>query len=481
MRRDLKTLLRLLGAAGCAAGCLASSVPADAATPAATDDLTTYGYGNARLGASPGPGIAVGAVPRLKIAWVKTLGGAIDGQPLVASDVKVGRHTRDLVVVGTGHGTVAAIELKSGKILWRRRVAVRRLDARCQSSPDALFGITSTMVIDKAAGRVYAVDVDNRAWALQLTTGRVVHGWPVGVAGLGNFVWGALALSRGWLYVPTASLCDDTRYYGGVRAVDVARPRHQLKWLTTSGTGEYGGGIWGWGGLSVDDGDGDVFGASGNALPLSHEAAGAAEQIIRLSPRLKVVQHNYPLRPPFRIDDRDFGTAPVLIRARGCGEKAVAINKDGLLYVYDADDISAGPRQSIRVALSTNKTIPLYGMPAYDPATRRLVLTSPSSVPSSGQRAGVQSFVLSPHCVFFPSWQRGFDPPSAGGPPTIAGGVMYIGSGRNGVIRAFRLSDGHQLFAFALNSTIFAAPSIADGTLIVGDWRGRVWAFRRGG
>ena len=478
MRRDLKRFCVLLAVVGCVSGLLTCAGSALAVTSAARDELTTYGYSNARLGSSPGPGIAAGAMSKLKIAWVRTLGGGIDDQPLVVSGVKVGRRVRDLVIVGTGHGTIAAIELPSGKVLWRRRVAERRLDAGRQASPDALFGVTSTMVLDKTAGRVYAVDADNRVWALALTTGRVLKGWPVGVAGPANFIWGALALSRGRLYVPTASLCDDTHYFGGIRAIDVANPRHQLKWFTTGGTNTYGGGIWGWGGLSIDDSDGDVFGASGNALPLSNESAGDGERVIRLSPQLKVLQSNYPLQPPFQISDRDFGTVPVLINVRGCGEKAVAINKDGLMYIYDADDIAAGPRRSIRVAMSTNKTIPLYGMPAFDPVTRRLVLTSPSSVPSNGQRVGVQSFVLSPHCVFFPSWQRPFDPPSAGGPPTIAGGVMYIGSGRNGVIRAFRLSDGHQLFARGLGSTIFAAPSVAENTLLVGDWNGRLWAFR---
>ena len=467
-----------MGLVGCVVVCLALAVPASAGAKASNDDLTTYGYGNARLGTSPGPGIAARTVPRLRIAWVRRVGGAIDGQPLVVGSVRVGSRARNLVLAGTGHGKVAAIDLGNGKVLWQRRLAVRRLNPGCQSSPDALFGVTATMVVDRAAGRVYAVDVDNRVWALQLATGSVVGGWPVTVAGSGDFVWGALALSRRWLYVPTASLCDDTVYHGGVRAVDTANPRHRLQWLTTGGTNTYAGGIWGWGGLSVDNDDGDVFAASGNALPLSREAAGEAESVIRLSPVLRLLQANYPLQPPFQISDRDFGTAPVLIRARGCPEKAVAINKDGLLYVYDADRISAGPRQSIRVALSTSNTIPLYGMPAYDPASRRLVLVSPSSVPGSGLGAGVQSFVLSPRCVFHQSWQRGFDPPDAGGPPTIAGGVIYIGSGRNGVIRAFRLSDGHQLFARGLGSTIFAAPAVAHGTLIVGDWLGRVWAFR---
>src|SRR5205085_7761774 len=173
-----------------------------------------------------------------------------------------------------------------------------------------------------------------------------------------------------------------------------------------------------------------------------------------------------------------FGTTPVLIKARGCPLQAIAINKDGRMYRYNADDISGGPRQVIAVANSTNNTIPLYGVPAYDPRSRRLVLTSPTASPDGRQRAGIQSFVLNRKCMLVPSWQHGFDPPDAGSPPTIAQGVLYISSGRDAILRVYRLSDGHELSAHKLWATSFAAPAVADRTVIVGDWRGHGWAFR---
>ncbi len=451
-----------------------------AAGPARALELTTYGYGNARTSASPGHvGISPGAATRLRTAWVAHLHGAITGQALVLNAVRAGRHRHNIVLAGTEHGQVAAVDAVTGRILWSRRLVHYHLTPSCQASPDGVFGITGTMVADAKAGRVYAVDVSGRAWALRLDSGRTVRGWPVRVhPGGGDFVWGALALSHGRLYVPIASLCDRGNYQGGVRAIDLSNPRHIIRWVTTGKTHAYGGGVWGWGGLSIDGRTGDVFIASGNALGTAHENAGYAENVVRLSPKLAVEQHNYPLRHPFQIGDRDFGTVPVLIHARGCPDEAVAINKDGHLYVYDTDDISRGPRQSIRVADSTAATIPLYGMPAFDPKTRRLVLVSPTSPPGGSLHAGVQSFVLTARCRFAQSWQRGFDAPDAGGPPTIAEGVVYIGTGRNGVLRAFRLSDGHQLWGHARGASIFAAPSVADGAVYFGDWGGNLWALR---
>ena len=466
--------------AALAACVLAASAIGSEAGPAGAE-LSTFGYGNARLGASPGAaGIAPVTARRLAVAWRVSVGGAITGQPLIADHVRVGRRTRDLVIVGTEHGWIDALDAHSGAVLWRARVGTRRITPDCEASPDGIFGITGTPVIDRRAGRLYAVDVNGRAWARRLGDGRVVRGWPVRVHARGaEFVWGALAISRGWLYVPIASLCDSGHYSGGVSAVELRDPRRARRWRTTAGTGAYAGGVWGWGGVSVDDRTGEVFAASGNSIGTAGEDAGRSESVVRLSAGLRVEQSNDPLRPPFAVTDRDFGTTPVLIGARGCPPQLVAINKDGELFLYDRAHVSAGPLERLRVAASSPAAIPLYGMPAFDPASRTLVLVSPTTPAGSRLRAGVQAFALTDSCRLALKWQARFDPPDAGSAPTIAGRVVYIGSGRNGRLRAFGLDDGQPLFARSVSRrAIFAAPAVDRGAVFVGDWSGRLTALR---
>ncbi|MBV9309640.1 MAG: PQQ-binding-like beta-propeller repeat protein, partial [Solirubrobacterales bacterium] len=217
---------------------------------AASVDSPTYGYGNARQAGTPGGvGIAAHTALHLHTAWRVRLSGAIDGQPLIVNGVHLHHGVRSLVFVGTEHGDVVALDLRSGKILWRRHTATTSIDTSCMASPDGTMGVTGTMVADKASRRVYAVDGIGRAWAFHMYTGKAVKGWPVFVHPPGpDLDWGALALSRGWLYAPTASGCDMGHYFGGIRAVNVANPRRRRDWLTTQGTSSYGGGIWGWGG-----------------------------------------------------------------------------------------------------------------------------------------------------------------------------------------------------------------------------------------
>ncbi len=449
------------------------------ASSARAINVTTYGYDNARLGATDAHvGISPTSAPRLHTAWIAHLSGAIDGEPLVVTGVRIGRHkVRTLVLVGTGHGEVAAILARNGRTLWVRHVASHGINPSCQASPDGQFGVTGTMVADPAAGRVYAVDVDGKAWAFNLANGRTVKRWPVQAFPNGaDFNWGGLALSRGWLYVPVASLCDRGYYFGGIRAVDLAHPRYILRWLTTGHTQAFAGGIWGWGGEAIDATSGEIYAATGNSIGTANENTGSAENVVALNPDLKFLARNYPLVPPFLIGDRDFGSAPVLIRAAGCQMKLFATDKVGEAFLYDAHHLGRGPVQAIQVATTAPGSIPLYGMAAYDPASRTLVFTTPTS--GGGYSPGIQAFHLNRRCSFVFRWHANFDPPDAGSSPLIAEGVVYIGSGRNGVVRAYRLTDGQQLWSHGGLATVFSTPSVADGEVFVGDWNGRVWAFR---
>ena len=414
---------------------------------AARADLTTFGYGNARLGTSPaGAGIAPSKVHRLRIAWRAKVGGAVNSQPLLLDGLKLKGRRRNVAFIAGEHGDVVALDTTRGTVLWRQKVSSRKIDPDCGAVPDGRFGVTGTMVIDKAAGRLYAVDVNGLAWAFNLTTGRVARGWPARVHPQGDdFVWGGLALSRGRLYVAVASLCDSGHYSGGVTALDVNHPTQVVRYLTTAGTQSYAGGIWGWGGVSIDGASGDVYGATGNSIGTPSEADGDGESVVRLSASLGRLEAQRPIVPPFVISDRDFGTTPVLVSAHGCPPLLVAINKIGAMYVYNRDHVTGGPTQSLAVAADSYAGVPLYGIPAYDPSTRTLVLVSPSTPPNSRLRAGVQAFTLAANCQFVSKWQRSFDPPDAGSPPTISDGVVYIASGRNGWLRAYRLRDGTPL------------------------------------
>src|SRR4051794_25237300 len=101
---------------------LAAAVVSVAATPARAD-VSTYAYSLTRDGRAPAAGgIGERAVPKLRPSWHTRLSGAVNTEPLVARRVR----GRDLVLVGTEHGRVAALDARSGRVVWQRRLGAVR-------------------------------------------------------------------------------------------------------------------------------------------------------------------------------------------------------------------------------------------------------------------------------------------------------------------------------------------------------------------
>ena len=107
-----------------------------------------------------------------------------------------------------------------------------------------------------------------------------------------------------------------------------------------------GGGICGTGGVSIDPATGHVFAGTGNA-ETRPEWYRYCDQVVELSPALRVLGSNYP-GIPYHGFGRDFGSTPVLYQPRGCPPLLAAKNKAGVLVIYERGKVSAGPVQRLR-------------------------------------------------------------------------------------------------------------------------------------
>src|SRR5207253_10850011 len=120
-------------------------------------------------------------------------------------------------------------------------------------------------------------------------------------------VWGGLTLWKGALYVTLASAsCDLPPFRGRIVAIDAATASITKVFWVTGKHGPSGGGIWGWGGVSVDPANANVYAATGNALA-DPESYGYAEHVVRLGPGLGVKASNYP---GLNAVAGDFGMTP---------------------------------------------------------------------------------------------------------------------------------------------------------------------------
>jgi outer membrane protein assembly factor BamB len=173
--------------------------------------------------------------------------GKVDAQPLVVHGLRMrDQHDHDVVYVATEHDSVYAFDTDTGMTLWRVSLlgdGETPSDARRCGQVAPEIGVTSTPVIDRAAGTLYVVAMSKdhagsyyqRLHALRLDSGAhaapesitiaasvTATGAPDAHGGRLQFDPGqykersALLLSGGIVYTSWASHCDHQNYTGWI-------------------------------------------------------------------------------------------------------------------------------------------------------------------------------------------------------------------------------------------------------------------------
>lgn len=440
-------------------------------------DWVTFGWDVQRTGFNPVEGIlGPGNAGSLALAWTADLGGAVIGSPVLASSVEADGTPRDLVYVGNENGHLHALDAWTGEVVWERYLGAVKTD--CQDMPNGRFGITGTPAIDRSANRIYVAAGDGAVYALDLGTGAIQPGWPVTItqAPEREQVYGGINQYRDGLFVALASVCLTPPFHGRAVMIDTATARVTHEFYVIPADGPSGGGVWGPGGVSIDPSTGAVYIATGNALTEPEHFA-FAEHVVRLTPNLRLEAANHPGIPGV---DSDFGSTPLLFDPRGCPPQLAVQNKRGILFVYERDAIGRGPTQRIQV--SNVEGWAFIGLPAYSPVARTLYITTPSD--SEPFRRGLVAMRVKSDCSLSLDWQASI----AGeegvasrplSPPSLANGVVYLGSGAEGEVLAFDGETGEEVWASgdAMEGKVVAAPIVVNGTVYAGTGDGHFYAF----
>jgi PQQ-like domain len=377
--------------------------------------------------------------------------------------------------VADEHGLVQALDASTGTQVWQRQLFFHL--STCTDIPDQKFGVSGAPVLDLSTATGYVVGGGGDAvHAIDLTTGQDKPGWkPISVGNAQvDHVYGALTLASGILYATTASYCDFGTYYGKTTAISVASDKIVAQWFVVpTGTSNYGGGIWGPGGVSVDTGNGAVYAATGNSLPGEHAAY--AERVVRLNANLAPQASNYA---SFVGKDVDYGATPLLLQPPGCPTMLVAKNKMGAIVVYDRDTIAHGPVQKLQVADPQN--LQFNGIPAYSSTDNKVYVTDSSDSINGVYFHGMLAFKILSNCTLGLAWQQSVGQTGQSiSPPTVANGVVYYGDGPANQLLAFNTATGARLWnsGTTIGGGIYAAPTVVDGKVFAVAWNGKVYAF----
>ncbi len=469
------------------------------ASAAHAEDWLTFGKTNQRNGYNGTETIlSTRTVPTLHQLWSYKVTGPVLGQPTLASGILVDDRTGtgnkiplNVVYAADLNGTISALDAGGGGVIWQKQLP--SIPTTCEDFPQGHIGIVGTPTIDKPNNRLWAVAGDGTLWALDLSTGQPLNGYPLQIIGADNqngrtIVWSSPTYLNGSLYVTTAGVCDVAPFHGQLIKVNVGTSATDLpavvaRWYPTGAQGPNGGGVWGWGGVSVEDDGSYIYAATGNAEN-DPENVGYAEQIVKLDPSLTPVAAYTPQLEGIHGKDVDFGATPLLYQPPGCPPLMAAMNKSGVLFVLRRDNvgIAAGALQRLEITNSVDIG-GFIGIPVYDPISNKLYLGN--TLASTSYTNGLLAFNVQPDCTLSLAWQQtlGADGTSGLGPnvpvpPVVANGIVYYSAGVASAVYAYNTYGNHLWNSGTqIQGGIFASPTVVNGMLIVGDYHGNVTAF----
>lgn len=465
---------KLLVALALAAFLPTSSAAAQTTTPSDPVAWTSYGYDNQLGNAVPSQKLTLRSIPRLGLAWSAQLEGAMYASPLAA---RVDGEA--LVFAATEAGEVYAVAASTGEIRWQRSLGtVETLEC-------GTWGITATGAIDLERSLLFEISADGLLHALDLATGDEAPGYPLSLVENNHYeyVWGGLRIANDRLYVVVASYCDagppgGPMPEGRMLAVRLEDPGAVGSWDPVPGPGNMGG-MWGWGGVSIDPTDGRVFTGVGNSYAWSDECqcfvdnAGYGNKLVALTPDLEtVLDFNDPGIPP--TGDSDFGAAPLLFQPEVCPPLAAANNKDGALYIWNRNQLSAGPLVSIPLG---DGMAAFVGSPGWSPS-KQMIYAAQSVIIQDGQRLGngVTAWHAEGNCGFRPIWQRMLGDGNQA-TPLVVGDALFATGGKPGGFFALAAANGLALWSYPTKGRTVAAMISVGGAVFGADTAGVLYAF----
>jgi outer membrane protein assembly factor BamB len=415
------------------------------------------------------------AVTGLAPLWTAKLDGPIYASPLAFT---VG--ARRFVFVTTEAGSVYALDAANGTVVWHRELGMVTTDA-CGT-----WGITSTGVIERSGRVLYVIGATGELHALSLESGDEAAGFPRRLVDnpAYEYVWGGLRIAAGRLYVPVASYCDvgsPDGFFpeGGLIGVPLDDPGAPSEWDAVPGPQNLGG-IWGWGGVSVDPDTGAIYTAVGNSHEWSDECAcyvdndGYGDHVVELTPDLTSVLGAQS--PGIQsTGDYDFGAAPVLFQPIGCPPLAAANNKNGTLYIWKRLALSDGPIAAIPAGDGVSAFI---GTPAWSDDHQTLYEAQSVLFGSRGRLGnGVRAFRVEAGCRFVQAWAHALGDGTQA-TPLVVGDVLFATGGKPGGFYALSTASGALLWSYPTPGRTVAVMISVGGTVFGADTDGTVYAFR---
>jgi polyvinyl alcohol dehydrogenase (cytochrome) len=439
----------------------------------------TYHGTLSRTGYTTNTSVVVQNAAQLQQSWHASATASISAQPIVSNGD---------VFWSDWNGFIHATTV-SGKALWSRFLGTTPKPPGCVFDL-ARQGILSTPTVGTIGGRqvLWVGGGRGQMVALNASNGKIV--WQTNLRSKpGNSIWSSPAYYNGSIYVGVASFQGCPPVFGRVVRLNAATGAIQaalnFSSLVPAKCRELGA----WSSPAVDPAENSIF------IGTSNDFCGSRFQdaILKLDPSTLRVTSLWQVPPSQHPADSDFGATPMLFSATigGAMRQLIgAVNKNGVYYVLDRDNLAAGPVWTYVAA--TTKTIASRACANVDPISSSAWAGTGSPVmvaglSTSGSSCNGTLAALNPSSGQ-PEWQvllRG----SVEGALTEVPGIVAVGTGPS--VELVSSSSGQILFSYteptkpvpkglyfgAPTGEFWAPPTIVGNSLYVANQDGSLRAF----
>ena len=425
-----------------------------------------YGYNLAKTGYNPTETtITPATAPSLKLHWVYQSTRLIFDQPVTADG---------LIFWGSMTGYEYATDPTTGNVVWSTFVGQLTLPSSCTSMVPNPLGVTGTSQFQQLSINGVSTPVlfvgggNSTVYALNATTGAIIWQKSVGQSQW-DYIWDSPAVWNGNVYIGVASPANCPKTVRGQIFKLNASTGGLERVFGVVPSGCVGGGVWG--SIAIDTVAKTLYVATG-----SPDVKNCPSTPKPLTPALLELKASdlslvgfWQVPPAEWIHDSDFGSTPVLFSTSGGTPMVAVANKNGLLYAFDRDDLSAGPVWQFRV---DDASEPQLAPSAYD---GQYIYAAGGTNTINGTSCKGGLYKVDPttgtavwaECT--PGWTQGavsMDP-----------GLVVIGTGVS--FEVYASDTGNLLYTYtdkATNSAFTSSASIANGQILFGNRDGKLIA-----
>jgi hypothetical protein len=423
-----------------------------------------------------------------------TCSNMIFSQPIVAT---VGGST--LVYVGSWNGgefalcasscTVGSTTYATGQVVWQTYLGrnsgcggpqnsiIQGVTSAAVVANVAIGGVTQPVVFvggggDIAQSGAVVSGATAQVLALNALTGAVLWRTSLGSAP-SHYTWSSPLYANGSLYVGVSSQGDCPLVPGKVVQL-AAGTGAVLHSFATMPSGCLGGSVWG---SATADSSGNVYVVTGNGGGACKSPEPYAVAILRLSPTLALQSH-WQIPAAEQVVDSDFGTTPTFfsgtVTPGGTKTSLVgAVNKNGLYYVFDQNNLGAGPVDRMRISTGSQNAFKGQSIsPSSWDGSRLYVAGGNTTINGTAYTGAVRAF--DPNNLSTPLWEDGFTSGTVIGAVSTDPGLAVVGHA--GTVTVVTSATGAISFNDS-GGTFWGAASIARGVVYIGDTAGNLHAY----